>query len=92
MFVFRPTRAEATDVANAVLDGVDGFLLGAETLRGEYVAETIKTVLSISNQAELAFDHTQHFEYLMQVCCIRVIGSRGSTSLSLWHSHSVALK
>ena len=46
-FSFRPTRAEATDVANAVLDGVDGILLGAETLRGKYPVETIKTVSSI---------------------------------------------
>ncbi|CAD7704436.1 unnamed protein product, partial [Ostreobium quekettii] len=62
----RPTRAEATDIANAVLDGVDGFLLGAETLRGNYAVETVKTVLSISNQAEQSFDHVQHFDYLMQ--------------------------
>ena len=46
----RPTRAEATDVANAVLDGVDGILLGAETLRGKYPVETIKTVSSICRQ------------------------------------------
>ena len=34
-------------MANAVLDGVDGILLGAETLRGKYPVETIKTVSSI---------------------------------------------
>ncbi|CAD7699862.1 unnamed protein product [Ostreobium quekettii] len=62
----RPTRAEATDVANAVLDGADGFLLGAETLRGLYAVETIHTVLTISRQAETMFDHRHHFDYLMQ--------------------------
>ena len=61
----RCTRAEATDVANAVLDGVDGLMLGAETLRGASPAATVSTVQSIAHQAELAFDHGAHFEALM---------------------------
>lgn len=58
------TRAEATDVANAVLDGTDGVLLGAETLRGKYPAITVKTVLAICRQAEEVFDYSGHFEWL----------------------------
>lgn len=52
----RPTRAEATDVANAVLDGCDGFLLGAETLRGQFPVDTVKVVLSIAQEAEAVFN------------------------------------
>lgn len=48
----RPTRAEATDVANAVLDGVDGILLGQETLRGFFPIESVQTLVSIARQAE----------------------------------------
>ena len=58
------SRAEATDVANAVLDGADGVLLGAETLRGKYPAITVKTVLAICRQAEEVFDYSGHFECL----------------------------
>ena len=61
----RPTRAEATDVANAVLDGVDAILLGAETLRGRRPASTVGTVLAIARQAESVFDSNAHFERLM---------------------------
>lgn len=60
-------RAEATDVANAVLDGVDGILLGAETLRGKYPVETVRTILDICRQAEKVFDHTNHFDHLVHV-------------------------
>lgn len=60
----RPTRAEATDIANAVLDGVDGILLGAETYRGKYGLETVKTVVAICREAENVFDHDNHFEHL----------------------------
>ena len=52
-------------MANAVLDGVDGMLLGAETLRGNYPVETLRTVLAICRQAELAFDHESHFDKMM---------------------------
>jgi len=62
----RPTRAEATDVANAVLDGCDGFLLGAETLRGSFPVETVRVVLSIAHEAECVFNSSRYYKRLTQ--------------------------
>ncbi|MBA0780630.1 hypothetical protein Gotri_004709, partial [Gossypium trilobum] len=58
----RPTRAEATDVANAVLDGSDAILLGAETLRGLYPVETVSTVGKICAEAEKVFNQDLYFK------------------------------
>ncbi|KAK9289573.1 hypothetical protein L1049_007729 [Liquidambar formosana] len=58
----RPTRAEATDVANAVLDGTDSILLGAETLRGLYPVETISIVGKICYEAEKVFNQDLYFK------------------------------
>ncbi|KAJ0624688.1 putative pyruvate kinase [Helianthus annuus] len=58
----RPTRAEATDVANAVLDGSDAILLGAETLRGLYPVETISIVGKICADAEKVFNQDLYFK------------------------------
>ncbi|KAL2919823.1 Pyruvate kinase [Polyrhizophydium stewartii] len=59
----RPTRSESADVANAVMDGVDGLVLSAETAVGEYVDETVKAMRKIAYQAEL---NTNYLEYQMK--------------------------
>lgn len=59
----RPTRSEAADIANAVMDGTDGLVLSSETAVGDFVVESIATMRKIAIEAER---QTNYMEYSLK--------------------------
>jgi len=63
----RPTRAEVSDIANAVLDGTDAVMLSGETTTGKHPIDVVRYMAEICENAESYYDYDDAFESIREV-------------------------
>ena len=79
----RPTRAEVSDIANAVLDGTDAVMLSGETTTGAHPIEVVKYMAEICENAESYYEYSNSFNSVREIDITETIAKSVVDSSSL---------
>jgi len=85
----RPTRAEATDVANAVLDGTDCVMLSGETAAGNYPIQAVQVMAKICREAEASLDYYSLFKTIIKQASLPMSPLESLASSAVRTAHKV---
>ena len=90
----RPTRAEATDVANAVLDGSDCVMLSGETAKGSFPVQAVEVMARICREAEADINYSELYPALRRQVKLPISPGEAIASSAVktsWDVHAVRI-